>query len=166
MTEAVQPLSTSAVTMVVQSEAGFRKFTLISRDEVPGLPCMVTILRSSFGQGMESEIIFAGEGGTLDLGEEATSFTPCLWENPLLQPLMFPTLFWLCPPYPGALPPGPPAHQLLPWRCCWCRRRTMEFGVGPRAGGSCMQCAQAAGNCNNCCRCGIWAWGWAVFGQL
>src|ERR1700730_5457731 len=82
MTEAVQPLSTSSMTMVVQSEAGFRKFTLISKDEVPGLPCIVTILRSSFGWGTESEILFAGEGGTLDLGGEATSFTPHLWENP------------------------------------------------------------------------------------
>src|ERR1700730_2169606 len=57
MTEAVQPLSTSAVTMVVQLEAVFHKFTLISKDEVPGFPCIVTILRSSFGQGMESEHI-------------------------------------------------------------------------------------------------------------
>src|ERR1700731_4216447 len=134
MTEAVQPLSTSAVTMVVQSEAGFRKFTLISRDEVPGLPCMVTILRSSFGQGTESEIIFAGEGGTLDLGGEATSFTPCLWENPFLQPLMFPTLFWLCPPYPGALPPGPPAHRLSPWRCCGADVGPWNSGLDPGPG--------------------------------
>src|ERR1700731_526546 len=85
MMEAVQPLSTSAVTMVVQSEAGFRKFTLISKDEVLGLPCIMTILRSSFGWGTKSEILFAGEGGTLDLGGEATSFTPRLRENPPLQ---------------------------------------------------------------------------------
>ena len=38
MTEAVHPLSTSAVTMVVWSDAGFCKFTWISRDEVPGFP--------------------------------------------------------------------------------------------------------------------------------
>src|ERR1700730_19328478 len=62
MTEVVQPLSTSAVTMVVQLEARFHRFTLISRDKVPGFPCIVTILRSSFGQGTESELVVMGGG--------------------------------------------------------------------------------------------------------
>ena len=107
MMEAVQPLSTSAVTMVVQSEAGFRKFTLISKDEVLGLPCIMTILRSSFRQGTESEFLFAGEGGTLDLGREATSFTPHLRENPPLWLSASLTLSLSHPPYLGVPQLGP-----------------------------------------------------------
>src|ERR1700731_1272097 len=63
MTEAVQPLSMSAVTIVVWSDCGFRKLTLISKDKVPGFPCMVTVLRSSFGADTESEDIFNGGRG-------------------------------------------------------------------------------------------------------
>src|ERR1700731_3830514 len=88
MTEAVQPLSTRAVVMVVRLDCGFRRLTLISREDVPGFPCIVTVLRSSFGAGTESEFLLIGGGGTGDLGGEATSFTPRLQENPLLQPLV------------------------------------------------------------------------------
>src|ERR1700731_2207914 len=63
MTEAMQPLSTSAVMMVIWSDCGFWRLTLISRDEVPGFPCMVTVLRSSFGADTESEDIFNGGRG-------------------------------------------------------------------------------------------------------
>src|ERR1700731_4322438 len=107
MTEAVQPLSTSAVTMVVWSEARFRKFTLISKDEVPGLPCIVTILRSSFRWGTESEILLAGGRDTGDLGGEATSFTPRLQENPPLWLSMSLILSSSHSRCPRARPPGP-----------------------------------------------------------
>ena len=73
-------------------------------------PCTVTILRSSFGWGTESESLFVEDGGTWDLGGEATSFTPHLQENLPSQPSMLPTLSLSCPPYPGAQPPGPQAH--------------------------------------------------------
>src|ERR1700731_44018 len=97
MTEAVQPLSTRAVVMVVRLDCGFWRLTLISREDVPGFPCIVTVLRSSFGAGMESEFLLIGGGGTGDLGREATSFTPHLRENPLSWPLASLVLSLLCP---------------------------------------------------------------------
>src|ERR1700730_15964275 len=105
MTEAVQPLSTRAVIMVVRSDCRFWRLTLISREDVPGFPCIVTVLRSSFGAGMESECILSGGGDTGDLGRETTSFTPRLPENPLLQPSTFQALSSLHPLYPRAQPP-------------------------------------------------------------
>src|ERR1700719_2803497 len=107
MTEAMQPLSTSAVMMVVQSDCGFWRLTLISRDDVPGFPCIVTVLRSSFGAGTESEHILVGGRDTGDLGRETTSFTPRLRENLLSRPSMSQALSSSHPPYPGARPPGP-----------------------------------------------------------
>src|ERR1700731_2830103 len=111
MTEAVQPLSTRAVVMVVRLDCGFQRLTLISREDVPGFPCIVTVLRSSFGAGMESEFLLAGGRGTGDLGGEATSFPPRLWENLLLWPSMSRAPFSSHPLYPGAQPPGPPARR-------------------------------------------------------
>src|ERR1700719_1597933 len=99
MTEALHPLSTSAVTIVERLDCRFRRMTLISRDEVPGFPCIVTVLRSSFGAGMESENILAGSRRTGDLGREATSFTPCLRKNPLSQLSASLTLSLSHPPY-------------------------------------------------------------------
>src|ERR1700731_2912214 len=113
MTEAVQPLSTSAVMMVVWSDCGFRRLTLISKDDVPGFPCIVTILRSSFRGDTESADIFIGGGGTWDLGGEATSFTPCLWENLLSRPLVSLVLSSLRPLYLAAPQSGPRARRPL-----------------------------------------------------
>src|ERR1700730_9134556 len=108
MTDAVHPLSTSAVTIVVWSDCGFRRLTLISRDDVPGFPCIVTVLRSSFGAGTESEHILIGGRDSGDLGRETTSFTPRLLENPLLQLSTSQVLSLSHSPYCGAQPPGPP----------------------------------------------------------
>src|ERR1700731_3383699 len=110
MTEAVHPLSTSAVMMVVRSDCGFRRLIFISREEVPGFPCIVTILRSSFGGDMESEFISCGDMGIGDLGGEATSFTPRLQENPLLQLSVFLVLSLSRPPYHAAPQSGPRAR--------------------------------------------------------
>src|ERR1700730_16008449 len=116
--------------MVVQLEVEFRRFTLISKDEVPGFPCMVTILRSSFGRDTESEIVLAGGRGTGDLGGETTSFTPRLLDNPLSRPSMSQVLSSSHPPYPGAQPRGRLAHQWLLWMCHWCGRQSVGSGAG------------------------------------
>ena len=113
--EAVQPLSMRAVTMVVQSEVGFWRLTLTSREEVPCQPCIVTILKSSFGQDTESEFILAVENTGRDSGGEAAFITPCLRENPPSWPSVFLAPSWSHPPYPRAEPPGPQAHQWLLW---------------------------------------------------
>src|ERR1700731_4601876 len=96
--------------MVVQLDCRFHRLTLISKVDVPGFPCIVTVLRSSFRAGMESEHILAGGRDTGDLGRETTSFPPRLPENPLWQPSMSQALSLSHPQYPGAQPPGPPAH--------------------------------------------------------